>query len=65
MKQSIIETIRERFQMFKYDFTADYEQTWEKFLLFLIQRLSEPDNRVQGPTKIIISPATVIDQPSK
>lgn len=64
MKQCIIEIIRERFHMFKYDFTVDYERAWNKFLSFIIQRLLEKENIFQGSTQIIISPATVIDQPS-
>jgi len=64
MRQCIIEVIRQRFQMFKYDYTIDYENAWNKFLSFIIKYLSESDNRIQRPTKIIISPATVIDQTS-
>ncbi len=64
MRQCIIEVIRERFKMFKYDFTTDYEQAWNNFLSFIIRHLLEPENTIRGPTKIIISPATAIDQTS-
>jgi hypothetical protein len=64
MKQCIIEVIRERFQMFKYEFTSIYEQTWNKFLSFIIKYLLEKENQMREPAKIIISPATVIDPTS-
>ncbi len=63
MKQCVIDVIRERFQMFKYDFTSIHEQAWNKFLSFIIKYLLEKDNQMCEPT-IIISPATVIDQTS-
>jgi hypothetical protein len=59
-----MEIIRERFQMFKYNFTNNYEQAWNKFLSFIIKCLLEKDNQIRGPAKIIISPATAIDQTS-
>jgi len=60
-----MEIIRERFQILKYNYTNDYEKAWNKFLSFIIKYLLEKDNQIQEPiTKIIISPATVIDQPS-
>jgi len=60
-----MEIIRERFQIFNYDYTNNHEKTWNKFLSFIIKHLLEKDNQIQGPiTKIIISPATIIDQPS-
>ncbi|CAF1065778.1 unnamed protein product [Adineta steineri] len=64
LKQCIIETIRERFQMFKYNFVIDYDQAWNKFLSFIIKYLLEKKDKIRGPTKIIISPATNIDQTS-
>ncbi len=64
MKQSIIEVIRERFQMFKYEFNSIYEQAWNKFLSFVIKHLLERDGQMREPAKIIISPATIIDQTS-
>jgi hypothetical protein len=64
MKQCIIEVIRERFQMFKYEFPSIYEQTWNKFLSFIIKYLLEKENQMREPTKIIISPATIIDPTS-
>ncbi len=64
MKQSIIEVIRERFQLFKYEFNSIYEQAWNKFLSFVIKHLLERDSQMREPAKIIISPATIIDQTS-
>jgi len=64
MKKSIMEVIRERFELFNYNYAIDYEQTWNKFLSFIIKHLFEKDNQIQGPAKIIISPATAIDQTS-
>jgi hypothetical protein len=60
----MIETIRKRLQMFKSNFTIDYEQAWNKFLTFIIKYLLEKDKKMLGPTKIIISPPTFIDQSS-
>ncbi len=60
----MIETIQKHFQMFKLNFTMDYEQAWNKFLTFIIKYLLEKDKKMLGPTKIIISPPTFIDQSS-
>jgi len=60
----MIETIQKRCQMFKLNFTIDYEQAWNKFLTFIIKYLLEKDKKMLGPTKIIISPPTFIDQSS-
>ena len=64
MRDCIIETIRERFQLFKHDFAVEYERAWQKFLSFIIKILLEKHNQARGPTKIIISPATISDRPS-
>lgn len=64
MKQYILEIIRENFQMYEYNYTIDYEKAWNKFLSFIIKNLLEKNRQLQPPTKIIISPATIIDQTS-
>ncbi|CAF2789037.1 unnamed protein product [Rotaria sp. Silwood2] len=64
LKTCIIDIIRERFQMFRYEFTNNYEQAWDKFLSRILKCLLAKENTIQGPTDNITSPVIIIDQPS-
>ncbi|CAF0774791.1 unnamed protein product [Rotaria sordida] len=63
-KICIIDIIRERFQIFTYDFTNDYEQAWDKFLSFILEYLAAKDHTIQAPMNNLISPIIIINQPS-
>jgi hypothetical protein len=50
-----METLRERFKTFNYDFTRDHEKVWDKFLAFIIEYLIKQKNTTRTPTEIFIS----------
>ena len=42
-----MELLRERFKMFNYDFTDDYERVWNRFLTFIIEYMIKQKNEIQ------------------
>jgi hypothetical protein len=61
LKQSMMECLHERFQMFNHVFTDDYERAWNKFLTLIIEYLIKRNNSIKESTDIF-TPST-IEQP--
>lgn len=65
IKQAMLEGISQRLRSLNCEQTFQYEKSWDKFLSFVVQRIcTEKFVEHSPPTKIIISPATLIDRTS-
>jgi hypothetical protein len=60
-----MEIFRERFKIFNYDFTDDYERVWNKFLTFFIDYIIKQKNARGSLTEIITASTTTNEQPSR
>ena len=62
LKQCIIDVLRERFHVLKYDFPLDYERAWNVFLSYIVEHLSKKISSIGETKRITVSPPTNIDQ---
>jgi hypothetical protein len=61
IKQTIMEVMSDHLRILKTELTTVDQQAWDKFLLFIIQELSNQHSVRHIPTEIIVSPATAVE----
>lgn len=55
IQEGFLENIREHFKVYKYDFTDNHEQAWNKFFQLITQYMSSTDIDVKQHTDSIFS----------